>query len=162
MACRYFGLPSPACASLVGTRIGRTRQTLDPHGFRLRTAALPGDGWRTQHDSIKWQILADLREMGVHANAEVFGLFAPLLPQVARDDFEALPLRKRQGIVPDFLVSCHAAPAALLRATLVELKTLHFGSSTYPATEQRCGAVARRAGTIMAEYLQKARALDQR
>eukprot|EP00973_Karenia_brevis_P028180 3882208-Karenia_brevis.AAC.1 len=34
VACRYFGLPSPACAAMVGQPIRGTRSTLDQHGFR--------------------------------------------------------------------------------------------------------------------------------
>eukprot|EP00973_Karenia_brevis_P000848 117165-Karenia_brevis.AAC.1 len=52
--CRYFGLPSHACAPLVGQAIGRTRTQLDRYGFKLCPATLPGDGWRDQHDCIKW------------------------------------------------------------------------------------------------------------
>ena len=73
---RYFGLPSPACSRMVGQPIGNTRSTLDAYGNRLVTAALPGDGYRTQHDAIKWRLDADLREMGIRARSEVYGLFA--------------------------------------------------------------------------------------
>ena len=63
IAARYFGLPSPACAALVGKPIGSTRATLDPHGSRLAAASLPGDGFRRQHDTIKWRLDEDLHEM---------------------------------------------------------------------------------------------------
>jgi hypothetical protein len=53
ITARYFGMPSPACTAKVGQPIGATRDTLDAHGARLTAAALPGDGFRTQHDSIK-------------------------------------------------------------------------------------------------------------
>ena len=161
IACRYFGLASPACAALVGQRIGAARDTLDAHGLRLCAASLPGDGWRDQHDTIKWRVLEDLREMGMRAAPEVFGLFAPLLPQVARGEYDAMPARKRQGLVPDFLVSCRATRGGPVQETLAELKTLHYGTSTYPASELRCRAVGRRAATIEAEYLGKARSLDR-
>ena len=80
----YFALPSPACRSLVGQVIGRSRQTLDPHGLRLTTATLPGDGWRTQHDVLKWRLSEDAREMGVRCRTEVYGLFAAVIPQAGR------------------------------------------------------------------------------
>ena len=54
IACRYFGLPSPACAPLAGARIATTRMQLDAYGFNLCAASLHGDGFRDQHDSIKW------------------------------------------------------------------------------------------------------------
>eukprot|EP00973_Karenia_brevis_P058881 8198029-Karenia_brevis.AAC.1 len=162
ITCRYFGLPSPACAQLVGQPIGRTRAALDKYGFRLCSATLPGDGWRSQHDAIKWTMYDDLRSIGTRVTPEVYGLFAPLLPQVARDEMETQPLRKRQGIVPDIMLHCRADVHGPFRDTLVEFKTLHYGSSTYPATEERCRAVARRAAAVDAEYVGKARALDQR
>ena len=126
ITCRYFGLPSPACATLVGASIGGTRNRLDAYGFKLCAAALPGDGFRDQHDTLKWQLLEDLREMRVRATPEVYGLFAPLLPQVARDHYDQLPSRKRQGLVPDMLVQCRDNPEAANRAILVEIKTLHY------------------------------------
>lgn len=71
IAARYYGLPSPACASLVGQPIVNTRTVFDIHGSRLTTASLPGDGFRTQHDAIKWRLGEDLRETGVRARTEV-------------------------------------------------------------------------------------------
>ena len=73
---------------------------------------------------------------------------------------DQLPLRKRQGLVPDFLA--HAAIDGAERPLLLELKTLHYGRSTYPAVEARCGAVARRAAGLPNEYANKARTIDQR
>eukprot|EP00973_Karenia_brevis_P003217 443639-Karenia_brevis.AAC.1 len=89
-----------------------------------------------------------MRAMPRRVTSEVFGLFAPLLPQVARDEMDAQPIRKRQGMVPDFLAQCRSEPAAPLRDTLLEVKTLHFGTSTYPRSSERCHAVARRAATV--------------
>ena len=49
----YLALPSPACAPVVGQRIGRYREVLDPFGTKLATLSLPGDGWRIRHDELK-------------------------------------------------------------------------------------------------------------
>ena len=68
-------------------------------------------------------------------------------------------MRKRQGLVPDFLA--HVAIDGPERPLLLELKTLHYGSSTYPHGPERCGAVARRARTLPGEYAAKARAVDR-
>jgi hypothetical protein len=146
----------------VGTSISGLRTRLDAFGFNLCAASLPGDGWRNQHDALKWQILEDLREMGARVTPEGCGLVAHLLPQVARDHFDQLPVRKRQGILPDMQAQCRPSPEAPAQATLVEMKTLHYAPSTYPASSQRCNAVARRAGAVGGEYLRKTRALDQR
>ena len=153
----YFGLRSPACQPLVGQRLGSSRVLLDAYGTRLTTTPLPGDGWRTQHDALKWQISHDLQEMHVRATTEVYGLFAALIPQPARTRLDNQPKRKRQGMVPDFLVFAPEGPS---QACLAELKTLHYGSSTYPTTARRCEAVQNRAGRIPGEYAAKARAID--
>ena len=44
----------------------------------------------------------------------------------------------------------------------MELKTLHFGTSTYPLSATRCEAVRVRAGAIGGEYAAKARTVDGR
>ena len=44
----------------------------------------------------------------------------------------------------------------------LELKTLHYGSSTYGEEKNRCNAVARRARALPAEYATKARHVDRR
>ena len=64
VAASYLAFLSPACQAHVGQLIGRSRETLDRHGLRLTTAPLPGDGWRTQHDVLKWRLTADAAEMG--------------------------------------------------------------------------------------------------
>ena len=165
IAARYFGMPSPACAPLVGQMIGNTRSTLDAHGSRLTAATLPGDGFRKQHDAIKWTLAGDLREMGVRNHCEVYGLFAAVLPQGSHDEIAHWPKRKRQGIVPDFMIALpdSSQNASQAQDELFELKTLHHGSSTYPSNvESRGGAVNRRADALPAEYANKARRVDQR
>ena len=156
----YYGLPSPACAMLIGERIGATRTVLDEHGCNLATATLPGDGWRTQHDAIKWRIAGDMAEMQARAATEVYGLFAAYIPQQGRARLDGETARKRQGLVPDFLL--YADWGGPERPFLLELKTLHFGTSTYSHEARRCDAVARRARAVPAEYVTKARITDQR
>ena len=142
--------------------IGRSRVPLDPYGSRLAAATLPGDGFRRQHDTIKWRIDEDLHEMGVRVRTEVYGLFAAALPQHAQDVIAQWPKRKRQGLVPDFLIALPEPGQSPGDACdeLFELKTLHFGSTTYPAQSGR--AVDRRAEAIPAQMNAKARQLDQR
>ena len=164
IVARYFGVASPACAGLIGQSIGTTRQRLDPHGARLTAAGFPGDGFRKQHDTIKWRLSEDMREMGVRSRTEVYGLFAALLPQSAQDEVAKWPRRKRQGLVPDFVAAIPDelhTPAEVVDE-LFELKTLHYGSTTYPSgSDARCAAVTRRAEAIPGEQAAKARRLDQ-
>lgn len=162
IVARYFALPSPACAGPVGQTVGNTRRRVDAHGATLTAAALPGDGRRNQHDTIKWRICEDLREMGVRARPEVFGLFATALPQTARDELGRWTTRKRQGLVPDLLVGVPMPGGAADRDCLFELKTLHAGPSTYPASStERCAAACTRAEALPKEYATKAQRLDR-
>ena len=94
----------------------------------------------------------------MHMRTEVFGLFAECIPQQGRRQADGMHLRKRQGLVPDFLV--HVAVDGPERPLLFELKTLHYGSSTYTDGETRCLAVARRAQALPREYAGKAREVD--
>ena len=97
--------------------------------------------------------------MHFRLRVEVFGLFAACIPQAGRQAIDGLTLRKRQGLVPDFLA--HAPWDGPERPLLLELKTLHYGSSTYGDNAARCGAVARRANALPSEYAAKARTTDQ-
>ena len=97
--------------------------------------------------------MEDLQDVNMRSTPEVYGIFAPLMPQVARYHFDKLPARKRQGILPDMFVTCRQDRGGPVRATLLELKTLHFVPITYPASAERCNAVARPDGRVGAEYL---------
>ena len=45
---------------------------------------------------------------------------------------------------------------------LAELKTLHFGASTYPSRDMaRCAAVSARAAGLTVKYVRKAKKVDQ-
>ena len=160
VASAYYGMPSPACAGLIGEQIATTRHVLDAHGALLASLPLPGDGWRTQHDAIKWRLYEDLKEMGVRCRSEIFGLFAQCIPQTGRRQANQQPVRKRQGLVPDFHITVAAEGPE--RPLLYELKTLHYGRSTYPLPAERCAAVARRAERLPAEYATKAREVDRK
>ena len=96
--------------------------------------------------------------MGVRCRTEVFGLFAACIPQAGRARASQMPARKRQGLVPDFLLT--VALDGPERELLFELKTLHAGTSTYAGSHHRCEAVARRARALPAEYASKARHVD--
>ena len=96
---------------------------------------MPGDGWRDQHDALKWRLVEDAREMTVPVKPEVYGLFAACIPQGSRSRFDALPIRKRQGLVPDLRLRVQWQGRGPVQDMLLEIKTLHVGSSTYPASQ---------------------------
>ena len=113
-----------------GQRVADARYVLDRHGASLTTAPLPGDGWRTQHDALKWRIFGDAKEMGARCRVEVYGLFATCMPQDGRALAAGMPPRKGQGLVPVFLFTLPLdAPE---RKILFEFKTPHYGSTTCP------------------------------
>ena len=97
--------------------------------------------------------------MGVRCRTEVYGLFAACIPQAGRALASGMSQRKRQGLVPDFMLTL--AIDGPERELLFELKTLHAGPSTYSGLHHRCEAVARRAQRLPAEYAAKARLIDQ-
>eukprot|EP00973_Karenia_brevis_P076448 10621368-Karenia_brevis.AAC.1 len=81
--------------------------------------------------------------MGMRIRTEVYGLFASTLPQEARSVIGRWPKRKRQGLIPDFMAAMPERGGSPSDAIdeLLELKTLHYGSSTYPlGVEERCAA----------------------
>ena len=103
-------------------------------------------------------LFREIRGHGVPSTCEVFGLFARILSQRTRVDVAQAPLRKRQGLVPDFLVTL---PTGI--DTLMELKVVGLGRTWYVRGDTaRCRAVAHRAREIPAEYVQKTRRLDGR
>ena len=69
-----------------------------------------GPGWRKQHDDIKHEIAAACAECDVECTTEVYGLFSAYIGQ------NGMTGRKRQGLVPDFMITlkkCHACLAEL-------------------------------------------------
>ena len=100
--------------------------------------------------------------MGVRVRTEVYGLVAAALPQHAQDIVARWPRRKRQGLVPDFVIALPEVGQSPGDANdeLFELKTLHHGPSIYPARAER--AVNSRANAVVAEMTAKVRQLDRR
>ena len=165
VGARYLGLPSPACSTVLGARVG-VRQTVDRFGFALSSASMPGDGWRRMHDVMKWRMWNDAREMGQYAAAEVYGLFAAAIPQQARDAVASLHPRKRHGLVPDFMMRI-SLPDSPPEEKLLELKVVHLARSHYRLTDryengERKTPVKRRAAKVPRDYVYKAQKADQR
>ena len=157
VATTYLGLASPVCVGLVGQSIGTTGRRVDAAGFALTTASVSGDGWRKQHDELKWVIAEMARSAGVSTEVEVYGLFAPYISRQPRDG--RVKERQLQGMVPDLLLELGG------RSTLWDVKTLHCGSSTYqwgvrnPRTQTR--AVDRREGKVAEQCHADAVSIDE-
>ena len=78
------------------------RLVLDAFGCRLTSTILPGDGRRTQYDTLKWWAHQGLKEMQMRIRNEVC-LFVAASPLAARRRLDGETLRKQQGLVPEFL-----------------------------------------------------------
>ena len=88
-AAALLCLASPACAMLVGERVGRT--TVDKYGDSVMAATLAGDGWRRRHDAVKMRIFGFLRWAGIEVDCEVFNIFAGLIPQQGSEKPSQMP-----------------------------------------------------------------------
>ena len=153
--CANLCLPSPACRSLVGERVGRT--TVDSYGDKVMAAHLPGDSWRTRHDTIKSEINRLLMWCNIPSTCEVFGLFAHLISQEGLNRLDKG--RARQGMVPDYLLQL-PSPTGGRTSRLAELKAINCCPTRYSAGD-RAKAVDKRANLLQNEYRRKARVADQ-
>ena len=118
--CSYMCVPSPACRELLGQQIGG--QVVDLWGDKVQSINLPGDHFRTKHDSIKMKLYNLALECRVPVTCKVFGCFSPCIPQqgLARIGRG----RQRQSMVPDFKFNL-STPLGQT-ASLAELKTIAF------------------------------------
>ena len=154
-------LASPACAPVIGQRVGRS--SVDRFGDTVMAAAVAGDGYRRRHDTMKMKILSLVRWAGVEVDCEVFNLFSGLIPQQGLSRLEQG--RKRQGLVPDFRLRVPAVGGGGPQGeemVLAELKVI----SSCPTRYQRnpcpiVKAVDRRASTLPNEYRQHAKKVDR-
>ena len=151
----HLCLPSPLCEGRVGEKLGKA--TVDRYGDTVQAAALPGDGWRTRHDSIKLMLNSLCRWAALPVRCEVFGLFSHLIPQQGLSRIERG--RKRQGLVPDFQLGL-VDERGEEKLVLAELKVLSCCPTRYsPASQVR--AVDRRARALNGEYRVKAIGVDR-
>ena len=153
----YFGMDSPACVGLVGKSIAGSTERVDSGGFVLSGVSLKGDGWRTQHDGVKWTVAEVIRQAQAKVDVEPYGLFAPLVGNAGGQQQRGLVVRRRQGLIPDLLVDLGS------RWELFDVKTLHFTPHTYKpqATRPRVRAVELRAEKVPRECLSQAHTLDE-
>ena len=151
----HLCLPSPVCEGRLGEKLGRA--TVDRFGDSVQAASLPGDGWRTRHDSIKLLLNSLCRWAGLPVRCEVFGLFSHLIPQAGLNRLERG--RKRQGLVPDFQLGL-IDERGEEKLVLAELKVISCCPTRYSPTHQ-VRAVDRRARTLNGEYRDKAKLVDR-
>ena len=59
---------------------------------------------------LKWRLDEDMHEMGIRSRTEVFGIFASALPVSARLEAGRWTMRKRQGLVLDFVAAVPEPP----------------------------------------------------
>ena len=140
--------------------MGVGRATVDHFGDSVMAAPLPGDTWRTKHDTIKTSIHGLLLWSGLRADCGVYGLFSHLIPAQDPTRGEGLEWgRKRQALLPDFRLEL-PNPLGTTDSTLAELKTIGAVCSRYPRGN-RNKAVERRAGLLQGEYVRKVARVDQ-
>ncbi len=118
-----------------------TRLVLDAFGCRLTTTILPGDGRRTQHDTLKRWVHQGLKEMQMRIRNEVC-LFVAASPLAARRRLDGETLRKQQGLVPDFLeqhLCCRCRPVPCIAWRMCQQGT-QIGQTVMQHTAWRGGA----------------------
>ena len=153
--CSYLCVPSPACRELVGQQIGGA--VVDIWGDKVQSIVLPGDHFRSKHDSVKMKVFNLANECRVPVNCEVFGCFSSCIPQQGLSRLERG--RQRQSMVPDFKFQLPTPQGVV--ASLAELKTITFCQTYHhPGAAKR--GVELRADALPAEYLRKAREADRR
>ena len=157
-AATLLCLPSPACASRLG-EVVRGRKRIDLFGDSVRSATLPGDGYRKRHDAAKDLLFKQLVSAGMNVQCEVFNLFSREIPQDGLARIERG--RTRQSMVPDFKISTQEGDREV--PALYEMKVLSSCRTRYPRNPRpEARAVDRRAELLQGEYVKKARTVDQK
>ena len=154
----FLALPSPALSNYVGTELKQPRGrvlVIDQFGYQLCGAVMKGDGWRTRHDTIKLTLDTILIAMGLDVTTEVYDLFSSTLSAAQKQTLDSVNRRRRQGMIPDFLIGM---PNAIRH--LFELKAINLCQSRY--SDARVNACERRAGSIPNEYVKHAQELDRK
>ena len=130
-------MPSPACRERVGQKVGSRNGCVDIYGDKIMSSQMPGDHWRTRHDTVKMELASLCAYAKVEHTTEVFGLFAPLIHQQALTRIESG--QKRQGLVPDFRLKTTDNTGAT-RYQLAELKVISCCDVWYaPSASSACG-----------------------
>ena len=136
---------------------------MDQHGLHLdafgdnvmSVSNIPGDAFRTRHDTVKMVLNSFCMTSTIRAECEVFGLFKDLIPVQALDQEKGLERgRGRQGLLPDFRLEM-PSPAGEPTERLAELKMIGAVPTWYPRKGElarKKKAVERRAMPLPGEY----------
>ena len=153
----YLGLPSPVCSPFVGQSVKST--PLDKFGDAYTTQCLPGDGWRSRHDALKWALSDICRSARWSVEVEPTGLFAKCLPLSATAAEQDAVHRSLQHILPDLLVL--EEPGA--QSWIADVKCVYSRTrySVGCRGRKRRHAVNKRASDVLNEYIKKAHEADQ-
>ena len=155
---QHLCLPSLACSSIVGQRVGATG-VVGLFGDENVTATLPQDTWRTRHDSLKVVMVNIANEARMPIDCEVFGLFRDLIPaQLLEEGAELGFGRQRLGLCPDFKLRLPTAEGP--QDCLGELKFISAGVSRYPVGRGE-KQVDRRARELPGSYRRPLERLDR-
>ena len=79
----HLCLPSPELrdGGWVGRPVGSKGDVVDKFGDSVMCCnQIPGDSWRTRHDTIKQHIVTEAALSKVPTDCEVYGMFSDLLP----------------------------------------------------------------------------------
>ena len=153
--------PAVVASGNVGQPVSRGGAVIDPFGDAINCCnALPGDTWRTRHDTCKVAIARECLASKLPHDVEVYGLFAHLLPAVLVEQGGDLQwARARQGLVPDFRLRLPTPQGP--QDALAELKVISAGTTWHPRGAPGTG-VERRAATLAPHYRRELAKYDRR
>ena len=152
-------MPSPACMSRLGAKVGKKR--VDLFGDNIQSAALPGDHWRTRHDTVKMTLNSLFSWARLPATCEVWNLFSHLIPGEALTRMDTG--RKRQAMIPDFRLQLPCLyGGGQTEYQLAELKMIGCCDTWYKSSPRSTvRATDKRAQGLQQEYRRKAQKVDQ-
>ena len=155
ISCRYYGCADTVLAPHVGTQFqrkgsGKKSVTVDRYGVTLANANVGGDRWRLRHDGVLKAIMQEFRLASQEVKDNVYNLFIGKFGERnAESERRAAAFldhmvgigdkkrRRRQGLLPDFLlemasaVSARVGGASASPRTLFELKQLNCVQAYY-------------------------------
>ena len=160
-----LGLPSPACAPFVGSRVQHSGAPayLDPYGHVLGALPLRGKARDIRHDEFVMQVAKDLNYCGIEARVEPRGMVNSWMTPAAFINMNnAEGARPLQGCIPDLLTREPPPGGGASQEQLYDLKVINQCKTRYPPNQTAwCGPVSKREAQIPTEYVNRLRSKDQ-